>query len=84
MKLKVLAASTVLGLVALGGLAVGEPGAAAQVTGHSGVSSAASVARCTGLTKKVKQTHFHLVHKKVPHHIVCTIAHPVVKVAKAA
>jgi hypothetical protein len=84
MKLKLLAASTAFGLVALGGLAVGEPGAAAQVTGHTGVTQAAYAAKCTGLTKKVKFTHFHLAHKKVPHHIACTIAHPVVKVAKAA
>lgn len=84
MKLKVLTASTVLGLVALGGLAVGGPGAAAQVTGHTGVTQAAYVAKCTGLTKKVKFTHFHLSHKKTPHHIVCTIAHPVAKVAAAA
>jgi hypothetical protein len=81
MKFKLITASTVLGLVALGGLAVGEPGAAAHVTGRTGVTQATYVPRCTGLTKKVKLTHFHLAHQKTPHHIVCTIAHPAVKVA---
>lgn len=72
MTTRISAASMALAVVVFAGLGTASTAVVAKGSTPSITTVQPSViVGCHGLPKKIKQTHFHLTHKRSPWHIVC-------------